>query len=87
MRNDERIESGPVTNSERAPRILRCLLDRLRGYFAELLRVTERDRAKSQVFQSAELVNLNCWLKVFFSIAFATLGLIVRSPAVVIVRC
>ena len=77
--------TGPV-DAGRIVNLLRRLIDLSRSYFARLLRVGEGDKPKIyiQVFQSAEIADLNYWLEVTFSIGIATLGLIINSPAVVI---
>lgn len=61
-------------------------LDLVRKYFSELMRVKDADKPQIyfQVFESAELADLNYWLQVILSISIATLGLILSSPAVVI---
>ena len=79
---------APTSPSKRrgAFRLLWRALDSLRGYFSELLRVKDADKPNIyiQVFESAELADLNYWLQVVLSISIATLGLILSSPAVVI---
>lgn len=88
MEKEDTSVSGPSgsRSGNRTLRFLRRVIDSLRGYFAELLRVREQDRAKIyiQVFQNSALADLNYWLEVIFSVGIATLGLIINSPAVVI---
>jgi len=88
----ENRESQPPATDAAAERrrllllLLRRIMNLLRGYFAELLRVKEENKANIyiQVYRNAELVDLNYWLEVIFSVGIATLGLIINSPAVVI---
>lgn len=55
-------------------------------HFQLWLRIDERTKPKaySQVFESAQIPNLNYWLEIVFSAAIATFGLVLNSPEVII---
>ncbi len=67
-------------------RTLRRTMNVLRKSFAQLLLVDDDRKPEiyKEVFHNAEIVDLNYWLEIFFSIGIATLGLIMNSPAIVI---
>lgn len=54
--------------------------------FERLLRISPESKPKVylQVFDGADLANLNYWLEILLSAGIATLGLVLSSPAVVI---
>lgn len=58
----------------------------LRPRFENLLRIDAESKPKVyvQIFDGADLQNLNYWLELFLSAGIATLGLVLSSPAVVI---
>ena len=58
----------------------------LRPRFEDLLRVDPKSKPAVylQVFDGADIQNLNYWLELFLSAGIATLGLVLSSPAVVI---
>jgi uncharacterized hydrophobic protein (TIGR00271 family) len=64
-------------------RLLRFIL---RPDFQRVLRIDPKSKPKVylQIFQGADVNNLNYWIELFLSTGIATLGLILNSPAVVI---
>ena len=58
----------------------------IRGRLDQLLHIDQATKPQvyMQVFEGADLANLNYWLELSFSAGIATLGLVLNSPAVVI---
>jgi len=83
---EDKVAPPSAQEIRREWRLLRRTLNTLRTYFSRLLQVSPKRKPEIYIdmFRASEILDLNYWLEIFFSIGIATLGLIINSPAVVI---